>query len=687
MRTVLAKAESIILIRHIPVTKEAWLQCRFGVSRIFRGFEDCWVEFRDSCMLLYHVTHERAGVTDFKNQDPANIVRSCPLSQIELIPLRDATVSLNAKKQVARVQKSDRTGVFDIKFVDKDIYEEWTNMIRESIGLRRVTLADFQIQRHVGKGASGRVYLVTDRATKEHLALKVIEKTTVLESEESYRHALDERIVLEMAGEHPFILDMKFAFQNRDRLFLVTEFCAGGDLFEYLNSKTKPLEEAKARYVVAEIFLALEYIHSLGVVYRDLKLENVLLDQNGHVRLADFGLSKLLRRDESPTLIRTNTFCGTREYVAPEMLARTPYDTSVDLWAFGILLYEILCGRTPFYSKERDEIYERIQKTPVFYPKELSENVQDLLQGLLQRDASRRLGACGRGLEDVKSHVWFSGVDWNSLPLKQNHKHSIAADVRQLSFKFSSNSSATNEAGKKSKRRIAQEKAMEILLGDAAADSKAVQSSSLTVTSSFAQVQSPGAKSPKVVQVQKTRKRTPIIAGYSFNGKWPDLQLQSMSKAPSLRREVVSNIEPTNLNRCSKEGIALAEEAVPNVSSNISSVQSVMPSDNQIDGVRIPRDHSETKRMSSVDSVQLAVVERYTSAVPVRQEFTATDKETALSLAQPGDLEDIVDTIVATPSSPSPSVGNEYSEESAGIKHRYFTKKKTGQVMVNSNTE
>jgi serine/threonine protein kinase len=682
MRGAAAKSESIVLIRHIPVTKEAWLQCRLGMSRMFRGYEDCWAEFRDSCILLYRMPRDRASNGNLK-QDPASIAKSCALPHIEVLPLRHATVALNAKKQVAHVQKSDRTGVFDLKFPDKEVYEEWTSMIRESIGLRRVTLADFEIQRHVGKGASGRVYLVTDRVTKSPLALKVIEKSTVLESEDSYRHALDERIVLEMAGKHPFILDMKFAFQNRDRLFLVTDFCAGGDLFEYLNKKTKPMEEGKAKYVAAEIFLALEYIHGLGVVYRDLKLENVLLDENGHVRLADFGLSKLLRREDSPTLVRTNTFCGTREYVAPEMLARVPYDTSVDLWAFGILLYEILCGRTPFYSKDREEIYERIQKAPVFYPKELSEHVQDLLQGLLQRDTSKRLGVSPSGLNDVKRHAWFSGVDWDALLLKQNHKHTITTEVQQMSIKFSNMSSEVTDSGKKSKRRIAQEKALESLLEDAVADSKAVQCSSPTLVHSFAQAQTSGSKTPKVVPVQKSRKRTPIIAGYSFNGKWTVSQTETNGDTPHSQTIQQESKQITENSQIVPDTGAGSERGTPNETTVISSIQPAMFAENK--QFRMQNKHSASNQTCSVDNTHTGLSTGGQSSEVPGSAASTTGKDAALSFGLLTDLDDIVDKVISTPGVTPPSA--ESPKQSVGFKRRFFIREPTGRAKETGSTQ
>lgn len=511
------KFEAIQLVRTLPVIRSAWVECRFGRARKLRSFRTCFCEVRDGAMLLYPSSIET---------DPEEVVQNIPVQAIDLVPLREATISANQKKLLITIRKPDKSSTLDVRFPEEAIYTEWSALLLESPGLRHVTLADFEIERHVGKGASGRVYLVRDRRTNERLALKVIEKYSVYESEDSYRHALDERLVLELAADHPFILNMKYAFQNKERLFLVTEYCGGGDLFEYLNKKTKPMNEHEAKFLVAEILLAIEHIHNLGVVYRDLKLENVLLDEKGHVRVADFGLSKVLQRTDRPMEL-TQTFCGTREYVAPEMLSGKPYGSSVDLWAFGILLYEILCGRTPFYSRQRGEIYARIENAQVFYPKEMSKDVQDLLKGLLNRDVTQRLGT--RGLEEIKSHPWFSDVDWESLCESRSTDTSLGEEVRSMMRSRSGDRSP--QSSKKTKRQIAQEKAMEALERDVEADSSAVNDASpaelhnkialeLSGQSEFEDWQLPG----KVVPIARTRKRTPIIAGYSFRGAPPQTQ-------------------------------------------------------------------------------------------------------------------------------------------------------------------
>lgn len=354
------------------------------------------------------------------------------------------------KKNRIRIKRAPGEVAMEVKMKDAVETKKWHSALVRAATQRTVTLNDFEILSQVGKGASGRVFLVRDRLNGEHLALKVIEKTSVYENDDAYRHALDERLVLEMACDHPFILNLRYAFQTTKRLYLVTEYCDGGDLFDYLKKRGKPFKEPEGRRIAAEILLALEYIHSLGVVYRDLKLENVLLDLDGHVRIADFGLSKLLgkRRYSSrkpppapsanlriapvKPVNMTKTFCGTREYVAPEMLSGSEYGQSVDLWAFGILLYEILCGRTPFYSRNREEVYLKIENGPLRFPRSLSPEVRSLICGLLDRNPNTRLGLGPEGINEIKRHPFFQDIDWEGLFERVNHPDNIVVEKLPL---------------------------------------------------------------------------------------------------------------------------------------------------------------------------------------------------------------------------------------------------------------
>eukprot|EP01032_Pedospumella_encystans_P031243 gene31243-35266_t len=201
------------------------------------------------------------------------------------------------------------------------------------------------------------------------------------------------------------------AFQTSDKLFLVLDYCPGGELFFHLG-KVGRFPEERACFYAAQITLALEYVHQMDVIYRDLKPENVLLDAVGNVRLTDFGLSKEGVSDHSTG---ANSFCGTPEYIAPEVLRREGHGRAVDWWSLGALLYEMITGLPPFYSRNRETMFEKIMKAELSFPEGISENAKDLLSHLLVRDPKARLGSGEQDANEVKAHPFFRGIDWASL--------------------------------------------------------------------------------------------------------------------------------------------------------------------------------------------------------------------------------------------------------------------------------
>ena len=239
--------------------------------------------------------------------------------------------------------------------------------------------------------------------------MKVLKKDNIVKRNQ-VEHTRTERSVLEHIN-HPFIVGMRMAFQSKDKLYFVLDFCAGGELFYHLGKSGK-FPETRARFYAAEILLAISYIHSLGVVYRDLKPENVLLTAEGHIRLTDFGLSK-----EGITSSSSGawSFCGTPEYLAPEILDRKGHGRAVDWWGLGALLYEMLTSLPPFYSKDRERLFEKIRKCELTYPGGVSSSARALLQGLLIKDPTRRLGSGPGDAEEIKPLEFFKPIDWNML--------------------------------------------------------------------------------------------------------------------------------------------------------------------------------------------------------------------------------------------------------------------------------
>jgi len=261
-----------------------------------------------------------------------------------------------------------------------------------------LTIDDFELITLIGKGSFGKVMQVRKRDTSRIYALKTIRKVHIVNRNE-ITHTLAERLVLARVN-NPFIVPLKFSFQSEQKLYLVLAFVNGGELFHHLQ-REQCFNEERSRFYSAELLLALEYLHELDVVYRDLKPENILLDYTGHIALCDFGLCKLNMKDSDTT----NTFCGTPEYLAPEILTANGYNKTIDWWTLGVLLYEMLSGLPPFYDEVTDTMYEKILQDPLVFGPEIGSQARSILTGLLTRDPAHRLGV--NGADEIKKHPFF----------------------------------------------------------------------------------------------------------------------------------------------------------------------------------------------------------------------------------------------------------------------------------------
>ncbi|XP_056464328.1 ribosomal protein S6 kinase alpha-2 [Gadus chalcogrammus] len=277
-------------------------------------------------------------------------------------------------------------------------------------GCEKADPSQFHLLKVLGQGSYGKVFLVRKirGADRGHLyAMKVLRKAT-LKVRDRVRSKMERDILAEV--NHPFIVKLHYAFQTEGKLYLILDFLRGGDLFTRL-SKEVMFTEEDVKFYLAELALALDHLHSLGIIYRDLKPENILLDEDGHIKITDFGLSKEAIENDK----RAYSFCGTIEYMAPEVVNRRGHTQSADWWSFGVLMFEMLTGSLPFQGKDRKETMALILKAKLGMPQFLSPEVQSLLRALFKRNPTNRLGAGPDGVEEIKQHRFFAPVDWNRL--------------------------------------------------------------------------------------------------------------------------------------------------------------------------------------------------------------------------------------------------------------------------------
>lgn len=270
----------------------------------------------------------------------------------------------------------------------------------------------FDLLKVLGKGGYGKVFQV--KKSKGHnkgqiYAMKVLKKATITRNAKDITHTKAERNILECV-KHNFIVDLIYAFQTQNKLYLILEYLGGGELFMLLDKEGIFMEDT-ASFYLGEITLALEHLHSNGIIYRDLKPENILLNRSGHIKLTDFGLCKESLEEGS----MTHTFCGTIEYMAPEILTRSGHDKAVDWWSLGALMYDMLTGGPPFTADSRKKTIEKILKGKLSFQPFLSPNAKDLLKRLLRRNATQRLGRGSADGAQIRSHCFFRHIDWNAL--------------------------------------------------------------------------------------------------------------------------------------------------------------------------------------------------------------------------------------------------------------------------------
>lgn len=274
---------------------------------------------------------------------------------------------------------------------------------------RKFNIDSFVFHKVLGKGSFGKVLLAELKGKNEFFAIKALKKDVVL-IDDDVECTMVEKRVLALAWENPFLTHLYCTFQTKDHLFFVMEFLNGGDLMFHIQDKGR-FDLYRATFYGAEILCGLQFLHSKGIIYRDLKLDNVMLDKEGHIKIADFGMCKENVVGEN----KASTFCGTPDYIAPEILQGLKYTFSVDWWSFGVLLYEMLIGQSPFHGDDEDELFESIRVDTPHYPRWITKESKDILEKLFERDPTRRLGVTG----NIRDHPFFKTINWTTLERRE----------------------------------------------------------------------------------------------------------------------------------------------------------------------------------------------------------------------------------------------------------------------------
>ena len=271
---------------------------------------------------------------------------------------------------------------------------------------QKLNITDFNIISELGKGYFGKVLLAEHKETHDIYALKAIKKAMILE-EKKLDTIFTERNIL-CGCSHPFIVTIYFAFQTDKKFYFGLEYVPGGSLFKFIQMNRK-MELEEIVFYAAEVVLALSYLHSKGILYRDLKLENVLLCQDGHIKLTDFGLSKELTK-QNGNYQSTSTFCGTSEYLPPEMIQDKPYGLEMDWWTLGVFIYEFLFSETPFYDKNTNKMYKKIVHNEPTFPEHAPKVAVDFIKRLLNKDPSKR-----PTVSEIKDDPFFANINWDDV--------------------------------------------------------------------------------------------------------------------------------------------------------------------------------------------------------------------------------------------------------------------------------
>ncbi|CAI2368652.1 unnamed protein product [Moneuplotes crassus] len=332
------------------------------------------------------------------------------------------------KRMVTTTQDTDRSS----SALSSD-YSPDKSIDKRSSTYKAASLESFNTLKVIGRGSYGKVFMVEEKTTGKVFAMKVLKKGAITD-ERGKERVLTERDII-MQIRHPYIVTLHYSFQTKKKLFFILDFLNGGDLYTHIMNYGK-FNENRARFYTAELVLAINHLHKKGIVYRDLKPQNIMLDSEGHIKLTDFGLSKAdFSQDQS------HTICGTIKYIAPETISGMSYNHTVDWWSMGIILYRMLTGKLPYPTNKNSEVrvyivHNKIQVSKKRIP---DETARSFILGLLERDPTMRLGA--NGVEDIKNHEYFETIDWDALERREvkppyNPRLKSEKDVKHIDSKY-----------------------------------------------------------------------------------------------------------------------------------------------------------------------------------------------------------------------------------------------------------
>lgn len=379
-----------------PIIKEGWC---IKLGGVFKTWRKRWFVLQGATLKYYSAKDEELkGEIQIK---PDNVISKYPQCK------KPHAFSINTENRL-----------YQIAAPSEEELDEWIKVLNNAkVGKspsKKVTLNDFIIIKTLGQGTYGKVTLVQNKSDRQYYALKSISKE-LLQKYNLIDSTIRERDTL-MTIHHPFLVSAHYSFQNDTYIFLAQEFIPGGDLFSRLRD-VSILKEKQAQYYCAMLLLGIGELHKHKIIHRDLKPDNILLDQTGYIKISDFGLVKFGVADGNAA----NTFCGTPDYMAPEIIQHEPYGAPVDWWALGILTYQMLFGFPTFFHNNRNEMYKLILKEEPEYPEEtdISSEAIDFINKLLIKNPNNRLGSGGQDYIELQQHPWFNGFQWDMLLDKQ----------------------------------------------------------------------------------------------------------------------------------------------------------------------------------------------------------------------------------------------------------------------------